>query len=66
MGSLPGGEGCLGFTVRTRYGGRHQSQDGLDCKEPEVSPTQRANRGFRAHAVRWAGDKDWAGLAPGA
>ena len=66
MGSLPGGEGCLASTARTRYGGRHQSQDGLECKEPELSPIQRVNAGLAARAARWAGGKDWAGLEPGA
>lgn len=65
MGSPPGGEGYLASTVRTRYGGRHQSQGGLECREPELSPSQRVNAGLAACAARWAGGKDGAGLEPG-
>ena len=66
MGPLPGGEGCLASTVRTRYGGRCQSQDGPERSEPELSPSQRVNAGLAAQAARWVGDKDWAGLELGA
>lgn len=65
IGTLPGQEGCLASTIRTRYGGRHQSQDGLECKEPEVCPIQRVNAGLAARAAKWDGDKDWDGLGPG-
>lgn len=61
IGTLPGVEGRLASTIRTRYGGRHQSQDGLECKEPEVCPIQRVNAGLAARAAKWDGDKDWAG-----
>lgn len=66
MGSPPGGEGCLVSMAGTRYGSRHCSQDGLERKEVELSPIQRVNAGLAAHAARWAGDKDWAGLQHGA
>lgn len=66
MESLPGGEGGLASTVRRRFGGRRQSQDRLECEDPELSPIQRVNTSLAAHAARWAGDKDWAGLEPSA
>lgn len=50
MGSLAGGERCLASMLRTRYRGRHQRQDGLECKELELSPMKRMNVALTACA----------------